>query len=163
MPNYRRLYVPGGTYAFVVTLQDRRQDYLVRFIDDFWQSYSLIQKELPFETLAITIMPDHLHTVWRLPEGEDDFSTRWKKIKTGFTKAIKHKIELPPANARGERAIWQKRFWEHLIRDEEDFDAQINYVHFNPVKHGLVKNPEEWPHSTYRKWKAANTNTKTNT
>ena len=109
------------------------------------------QKQWPFDTDAAVVLPDHLHFIWRLPEGDCDFATRIRLIKSGFTRRLPavHKS----AGRKGERNIWQPRYWEHLIRDEMDFDRHVDYIHFNPVKHGLVSTPDDWPHSTWREWK----------
>ena len=106
----------------------------------------------PFELDAAVILPDHLHCVIELPIGVTDFSLRWRLIKSHFSKSLP-KTELLSATRmrRGERGIWQRRFWEHRIRDEEDFRRHMDYIHFNPVKHGLVACVQEWPYSTFHR------------
>ena len=141
MMNYRRLYVPGGTYAFTVCLHDRRSRMLVERIDDFHRAYARVQTNHPFETIAWCVLPNHLHTIWTLPDDDFDFSTRWRLIKHGFTRAV------------GEAGLWQNRFWEHLIRDERDLSEQMDYVHWNPVKHGYVSDAADWPHSSWHRYK----------
>lgn len=150
MPNYRRLRVPGGTYFFTVTLNDRRSDLLIRHIDLLRHSFAKVRDKRPFETLAMVILPDHFHALWRLPPNDDGYSVRIRLLKEGFTKALP---DATPGRRPGERGIWQRRFWEHLIRDPDDFDAHVDYIHNNPVKHGLVAHPDDWPYSTWHDWK----------
>jgi len=146
---YRRLYVPGGTYFFTVTLADRSAWTLVKEIDLLRSVYASVIKEHPVRCDAMVVLPDHIHAVWTLPEGDADFSIRWKKIKGLFSWHCKAVGYVSPSKARkGEKGIWQRRFWEHSIRDNADFCAHVNYCHFNPVKHGLVPRPEAWPYST---------------
>jgi putative transposase len=121
-------------------------------------AYGDVVAEHPLRTEAIVVMPDHLHAVWTLPEGDSDFSTRWKKIKTRFSKSVVrggNNGGLAPTlrasaskRAKGEVGLWQRRFWEHTIRDEADFAAHVAYCHFNPVKHGFVERAEDWPYSS---------------
>lgn len=146
MPNYRRLFVPGGLYTFTVCLKDRTSRLLVDEIDAFHAAYAKTQIKYPFETLAWCILPDHVHMIWKLPDDDHDFSVRWRLIKTHFTKSLPNVVD---GQRLGERGLWQRRFWEHLVRDERDLEAQMNYVHFNPVKHGLVDHPDAWPHSSW--------------
>lgn len=152
MPNYRRLFVPGGTCFFTLTLQDRRSRLLTDEIDRLRAAYRKVSSERPFETVAMCVVPDHLHCVWTLPEDDADFSTRWRLIKTAFTKSI---ADSGKGRRKGARGIWQRRFWEHYVRDEKDLEACVNYVHWNPVKHGLAENVEDWPHSTWRRFHSA--------
>lgn len=118
-----------------------------------------IRDELVFETVAIVLLPDHLHAVWTLPQGDNDYSTRWKQIKDKFTQdwlaAGGSELPVTPSQKkRGHRGIWQRRFWEHTIRDEEDLENHVDYIHYNPVKHGHAKRPWDWPYSTFRKFVA---------
>ncbi len=154
MPNYRRLYVPGGTYFFTVNLRDRRSRLLVEEIETLRQAYRYACSHHPFETLAICVLPDHLHCLWALPDGDHDFSTRWRLIKTEFSRAIAKPVAAELERAKGERGIWQRRFWEHAIRNERDFDAHFDYIHYNPVKHGHVIHPDHGPHSSWHRYKA---------
>jgi putative transposase len=102
------------------------------------------------------VLPDHLHCVWTLPPGDADFSNRWKAIKIRFVQAIPDTERRSAVRAAcGERAIWQRRFWEHAIRDETDYARHVDYVHFNPVKHGHVQRVADWPYSSFRRWVAA--------
>jgi putative transposase len=153
MPNYRRLYVPGGTYFFTVNLRDRRSRLLVEHIDDLRAAYAYVAARHPFTTVAVCVLPEHLHCLWTLPADDRDFSTRWRLIKTEFSRAIPKTVDAHTDLRDGERGIWQRRFWEHLIRDERDFDAHLGYIHFNPVKHGHVTNVDDWPHSSWHRFK----------
>lgn len=155
--DYRRVWQPGGTYFFTLVLAHRRgNDLLVRHIDALREAVRIVRRRHPFIIHAWVVLPDHLHCVIELPEGDQDFATRWLLIKTSFSKAI------PPGESRSrsrqrrnERGIWQRRYWEHLIRNQEDFNAHVNYVHFNPLKHGLVDSLSDWPYSTYHRMTAA--------
>lgn len=152
MTEYRRYRAAGGCYFFTVTLLDRRSALLVREIEALRMAVRRVRAAKPFHIDAWVVLPEHLHCVWTLPEGDSDFSGRWKDIKTIFSK------RLPGGEARsasrvgkGERGIWQRRFWEHTIRDERDYAAHVDYVHFNPVKHGLVTDVAAWPYSTFHR------------
>ena len=153
MPNYRRVWVPGGTYFFTVNLLERRHRLLVDRIDDLRSAFQAAHSARRFEVLAIVVLPDHLHCLWRLPQGDLDNANRWAQIKAGFSRRL-------PANecrsaqrvARRERGIWQRRYWEHLIRDENDLRRHVEYIHFNPVKHGHAVRPSEWPYSSFHRW-----------
>jgi putative transposase len=146
---YRRLYVPGGTYFFTVNLAKRGANTLVEEVDLLRSVYSVVTAEYPVICEAMVVLPDHIHAVWTLPQGDADYSIRWKKIKATFSKHCKAGGYAHPSKARkGEKGIWQRRFWEHTIRDAGDFHKHVAYCHFNPVKHGLVKRPEDWPYST---------------
>ena len=150
MVEYRRKRVPGGTYFFTVTLQDRSASLLTTHAGLLGEAMRDIRLTHPFETIAIVILPDHLHAVWRLPEGDSDYSTRWRLIKAGFTRQLK--IDRIPASERKGRSLWARRFWEHSIRDEEDLRKHVEYVHGNPLKHGLAERMEDWPWSSYRRY-----------
>ncbi len=143
------MYVPGGTYFFTVNLADRGSDLLIREIDLLRSAYAAVTKEHPVICEAMVILPDHLHAVWTLPEGDADFSIRWKKIKASFSQHCMYEGKPRPSKTRkGELGIWQRRFWEHCIRDDADFAAHMEYCHWNPVKHGFVERAEDWPYST---------------
>jgi putative transposase len=158
MPQYVRLYEPGATYFFTV-LTHKRRPFLTsalgrRCLRAAWKE---IGQELPFETLAVCLLQDHLHCLWALPEEDDDFSTRWRKLKTRFTRLFLTGggIEGPrnaSRKARGERGVWQRRGWEHKIRDMDDYVNHFDYIHFNPVMHGHVNYPEDWPWSTFHRY-----------
>jgi len=151
MPDYRRAWLSGGTYFFTVNLLERRDnDLLTRHINMLRDVVRSVRSRHPFIIHGWVVLPEHLHCVIELPENDTDFSTRWRLIKSDFSKALpKDERRSKVRVKRGERGIWQRRFWEHLIRDEADFYAHMDYVHFNPVKHGLVNCVNDWPHSTF--------------
>jgi putative transposase len=152
MPNYRRAFVPGATWFFTVNLFDRDSRLLVERIDDFRDSVRDTRRRFPFHIDAMVVLPDHLHAVWTLPDGDSDFPLRWRLIKVGFSKSVPNDEWRPKARrARGERGIWQRRYWEHLIRNERDLAHHVAYCWFNPVKHGLVANVEDWPYSSFHR------------
>lgn len=156
MPNYRRWFVPGGTYFFTVNLVRRDSRLLVDRIDELRAAYAHAARCQPFETIAICVLPNHLHCIWALPEGDSDFSGRWRRIKSGFTRRLPRASDLVPGRRPGERGIWQRRFWEHVITDTEDLAEHIAYIHGNPVKHRLVTDIDEWPFSSWHRSKREN-------
>ena len=152
MPDYRRNRVPGGTYFFTVNLRDRRSNLLTTYIDALRNAVRNVRQRTPFHIDAWVVLPDHLHCLWTLPEGDADFPGRWHRIKMGFTKAIPNtESRSPMMTHRGERGLWQRRYWEHTIRDERDYAAHMDYIHFNPVKHGHAPHPADWPCSTFHR------------
>ena len=152
MVDYRRNRVPGGTYFFTVNLLDRRSCLLVEQIDLLREAVRAVKRRRPFQIDAWVVLPDHLHAVWTLPEGDADYSGRWRSIKIAFAKGLP-KTERRSAVRlnKGERGIWQRRFWEHTIRDDADYAAHVDYVHVNPLKHGLVERLAEWPYSSFHR------------
>ncbi|MBP6748035.1 MAG: transposase [Xanthomonadaceae bacterium] len=154
MPNYRRLWVPGGTWFFTVNLLQRRDnDLLVREIDRLRDCVARERGRRPFSIMAWVVLPEHMHWIWRLPEGDADFAMRWRRIKTDFSLGIEKTEHRSSARiVRGERGIWQRRYWEHAIRDEVDLWRHVDYIHYNPVKHGLVANVADWPHSSFHRY-----------
>lgn len=149
---YRRNRVPGGTYFFTVTLLDRSSDLLVRQVDLLRAAFRSVRTERTFTIDAMVVLPDHLHTVWTLPEGDVDYSGRWRAIKSHFTHACRVRgAELTP-DRRGEYRLWQRRFWEHTIRDETDLQRHVDYIHYNPVKHGHVLQVMDWPYSSFHRY-----------
>lgn len=149
MSRYRRLHVPGGTYFFTVNLANRQDDLLVTNIAALRAAYALVLGTMPVETRAIVVLPDHLHAIWTMPEGDSDFPTRWKRIKREFTILIGQQRNRSTSKwIKGEAGIWQRRYWERLIRDEAEREAALRYVWTNPVKHGLVRRAVDWPHSS---------------
>jgi putative transposase len=161
MAEYRRWYVPGGTYFFTLVTYRRQPLFKApearRLLGNIMRKYAV---NLPFQTIAIVLLPDHIHCLWSLPTEDVDYSIRWKKIKRDFTCAwLEHgKKELAVSNSRrkrGGRGVWQRRFWEHVIRDELDLERHCDYIHYNPVKHGYVKQPWDWTWSTFRRFVAA--------
>ena len=156
MPDYRRNRIPGATYFFTVTLLDRRSDLLVTHIDVLREAVRNVHQALPFRIDGWVVLPDHMHCLWTLPPNDSAFSVRWKRIKTAFSKSL---ADVEPRSSvmlrRGERGIWQRRYWEHTIRDDGDYTAHMDYIHFNPVKHGLVEHPGDWTFSSFRRCVAA--------
>jgi len=152
MPDYRRNRVPGGIYFFTVNLLDRRSDLLVTRIDALRDAVRFARARAPFHIDARVTLPNHLNCVWTLPEGDADFPSRWRSIKIAFSKSLPPTEARSPAMVRrGERGIWQQRHWEHTIRDDRNYAAHLDYIHFNPVKHGLVEHPADWPFSSFRR------------
>jgi putative transposase len=152
MANYRRAKIAGGTFFFTLTLADRSSDLLVREIDRLRCIYARVQEQRPFETVAICILPDHLHAIWSLPENDFDCAQRWNLIKGGFSRGLPAAARSASQVAKREKGIWQRRYWEHAIRNETDLARHIDYVHFNPVKHGLVSRVSDWPHSSFHRY-----------
>lgn len=149
MSNYRRLYIPGGSCFFTVALADRGSSALVDEITLLRDVVRAVRTEHPFGVDAMVVLPDHLHAVWTLPPGDADFSVRWKKIKAGFARHCHARGTPSRSKARkGEKGIWQRRFWEHAIRDAEDWRTHVRYCWTNPVKHGLVESAVDWPYSS---------------
>ena len=147
MSNYRRARRRGATYFFTVVTHQRtpwfdREERVEILRDAFRRTLA----ERPLSMEAVVVLPDHLHCLWRLPEGGDDFSGRWREIK----KRVSRRLD-PDGNTRGERSVWQRRFWEHRIRDERDWRNHMDYIHYNPVKHGLAERPGDWPWSSFGK------------
>ncbi len=152
MADYRRVWVQGGTYFFTVNLRDRREELLVQHIGALREAVRREKARAPFQIDAWVVLPEHMHCIWTLPQGDADFATRWGMIKASFSRLVPGGTATTASRARrGERGIWQRRFWEHCIRDETDFGAHMDYVHFNPVRHGLVRHPGDWPYSTFRR------------
>src|SRR5215510_1383493 len=152
MPNYRRAFVPGGCWFFTVTLLQRRQPLLVERIESLREAVAATRRSLPFTIDAFVVLPDHLHAIWTLPPGDADFSTRWRLIKSRFARALPKSEWLSSVRlARNERGIWQRRFWEHLIRDEADYARHVEYCYINPVKHGQVSRVRDWPYSSFHR------------
>jgi putative transposase len=158
MPNYRRLYVPGGTVFLTITTYKRiplfRESCTV---DRLREAIAAVIKELPFEFVAAVVLPDHLHFIWTMPANDSGYSKRVGRMKVEFTKSLRGARSLPEnvsASRRKHREsdVWQRRFYDHMIRDDQDFEDHLHYIHYNPVKHGLVTCPHLWPHSSFRKW-----------
>lgn len=149
MPNYRRYHHPGGMFFFTVNLRDRRSNLLTENFDLFMSIYQKQSEARPFHTHSYVILPDHIHCIWELPDGDSDYATRWRLIKTAFSKAMPKSGEPDIKLRKGERGIWQRRYWEHYIRDEKDFENHMDYIRHNPVKHGYVDHPHDWQ---YARW-----------
>ncbi len=154
MVQYRRNFVAGGTYFFTVALRDRRSDLLIRHIDVLREAFNTTRASRPFRTEALIVLPDHLHAVWSLPPDDSDFASRWRAIKSRFVRDLSRAGVSLLRNDRGEALVWQRRFWEHTIGEEDDFERHVDYIHFNPVKHGLVSRPADWPYSTFHRFVA---------
>jgi putative transposase len=153
MPQYVRAKTKGYVFFFTVVLADRRSNLLLDQIDRLRDSYRQVQRHRPFETIAICVLPDHLHALWTLPEGDADFSTRWSLIKSGFSRGINSALSRSTSKiSKREKGIWQRRYWEHAIRDDADYERHVDYIHFNPVKHGYVTRVADWPHSTFHRY-----------
>ena len=152
MVHYRRNFLAGGTYFFTVTLADRRSGLLVEHIDALRDAFSTARRERPFALDAVVVLPDHLHAILTLPSDDADFSGRWRRIKGHFSRSLIDAATTVKRTPNGELALWQRRFWEHTIRDESDFARHVDYIHFNPVKHGLVARVHDWPHSSFHRY-----------
>ncbi len=163
MSAYRRWMLPGETYFFTVVTYRRRRIFdreaNVRLLGDVMRSVRIAS---PFRTIAMVILPDHVHCIWSLPRGDPDFSTRWKRIKRDFTikllgngwESNDHRIS-PERRSRGERGVWQRGFWEHVVRDEAELERLCDYIHYNPTKHGHASSPADWPWSTFARFVAS--------
>ncbi|EIV5416736.1 REP-associated tyrosine transposase [Klebsiella aerogenes] len=139
MSNYRRSYIPGGCWFFTVNLQNRHSDLLTRRIDHLRAAIACAKRKRPFQINSWVVLPEHMHCIWTLPEGDSDYSGRWREIKKSFTRAL------------AQNQIWQPRFWEHAIRNDEDYRRHMDYVYINPVKHRLVGRVSDWPYSTFHR------------
>ncbi|MBW4604061.1 MAG: transposase [Calothrix sp. FI2-JRJ7] len=156
-PEYRRLKHQGGTYFFTLVTYDRypwlcNED--ARFA--LRTSMNRVRQKYPFKIDVFVLLPEHFHCILTLPEGDSDFATRWRLIKYLVTKRYADKLALQypiseSRQKRGERNLWQRRFWEHLIRDDRDYENHCNYIHYNPVKHGLCNSPQDWKYSSYHR------------
>lgn len=152
MSNYRRNRVPGATYFFTVNLQDRLSNLLITEIETLRTAIRSTRTRHPFHIDAWVVLPDHMHCLWTLPPNDFDFPIRWQMIKTTFSRSTpRPKTQRPSAQLKRETNIWQRRYWEHTLRDDQDYAAHIDYIHFNPVKHGLAAHPADWPYSTFAK------------
>jgi putative transposase len=153
MSRYRRVKIDSGVFFFTVVLADRSSAILIQHVERLRRIYGMVQQRYPFETVAICVLPDHIHAVWSLPEGDADYPLRWSLIKSGFTRGLKAEaVRSPSKLAKRERGIWQRRYWEHAIRDDADLERHVDYIHFNPVKHGYVSRVCDWPHSSFHRY-----------
>jgi putative transposase len=136
-----------------VNIAEQRKDLLVRHQEALRNAFNAEQERAPFTVVAFVILPDHLHAIWRLPSGDSDYSNRWRRIKADFSKALPASERVSASKRdKGERGVWQRRFWEHTIQDEGDLQRHVDYIHFNPVKHGYVNRVADWPHSTFHSY-----------
>jgi putative transposase len=153
MANYRRNFAVGGTYFFTVNLADRRRTLLTEHIGLLRASFRSVRARHPFTIEAAVILPEHLHTIWTLPDGDADFATRWRLIKSTFSRNLAPREAVSASRAaKSERGIWQRRYWEHTVRDDDDFARHLDYIHFNPVKHGHAARVHDWPYSSFHRW-----------
>jgi putative transposase len=155
MPEYRRIFIPGGTFFFTIVTYERQPLF---FNPDtrqlFRKAVHAVLDTHPFCEVAYCILPDHIHTIWTLPEHDSDYPIRWRAIKGNFSRWYQELFGLLTVNneshqKRGEATIWQRRYWEHLIRDDFDYENHMDYIHYNPVRHGLVTRPQDWKWSSF--------------
>lgn len=154
MKRYRRNYQMGATYFFTICLEDRNSDLLITHIQELRTAFRKTYLKMPFITDAMVIMPDHIHALWTMPPDDSDFSTRIRLFKSHFSRNISPILKHTLNNNRlkhKEVGIWQQRFWEHTIYDDADYQRHMDYIHFNPIKHGLVKNLNDWEYSTFHR------------
>ena len=153
---YRRAKIAGGTYFFTLVTYNRNQIFNnPENVELLRQSFRYVMEKHPLTIEAAVILPDHLHCIWTLPDDDYDFSTRWRLIKSYFSRKCQETYQGKITDSRKkkqEKAIWQRRFWEHCIKDEEDYNNHIDYIHYNPVKHGLVKAPKDWQYSSFKRY-----------
>jgi len=158
MPDYRRSYVKGGTYFFTVVTYGRLPILTSKPARDILhQVWAEVKERFYFDTIAICLLPDHLHCIWRLPEGDANYPVRWKEIKRRFT--LRYLAEVGPGEERNlsrqkkhEAAVWQRRYWEHTLSSQEDIEEHLDYIHYNPIKHGYVKQSSNWPFSSFSRY-----------
>ena len=152
MTAYRRNAVAGSSYFFTVNLADRRGALLTDNIELLRAAFREVRRRHPFAIEAIVVLPEHLHAIWTLPAGDGDFPKRWRLIKTIFSRGIPAGEPLSASRRqKHERGLWQRRYWEHTIRDDDDFARHADYIHCNPVKHGYVDRPQDWPFSSFHR------------
>lgn len=156
MVGYRRARVTGACYFLTFALQDRSSDLLVRHHLELGRALRFMQQRKPCRLPAIVLLPDHVHMLMTLPAGDADYSSRIRLCKSRFVSALRRRGDVDVRlNAKGEANVWQRRFWEHLIRDEQDFAAHVDYIHINPLKHGLVERLEDWRFSSFHRYAQA--------
>jgi putative transposase len=152
MTNYRRNFVPGGCKFFTVNLAERKSRLLTDHVDLLRGAFRYARGRYPFTIEAIVVLPDHLHSIWSLPDNDADYATRWRLIKAAFSRTLPAGERISSSRLRkGERGIWQRRYWEHTLRDERDYERHVDYIHFNPVKHGWVTCVRDWPYSSFHR------------
>ncbi|MFA5055264.1 MAG: transposase [Dehalococcoidia bacterium] len=153
MPDYRRAYIKGGTFFFTVVTNGRCPTFSDKTAVDLLKaSFRRVMLAHPFKMDSIVVLPDHFHCIWMLPENDSDFSMRWRLIKSDFSRnylGSSASIKSASRQMKKERGIWQRRFWEHMIRDKADLNTHRDYIHYNPVKHGLVDSPAKWEYSSF--------------
>ena len=152
MVRYRRNFIPGGSFFFTVNLAERRLRLLTENINVLRAAFRETRARHPFVIEAIVVLPDHLHAIWSLPENDCDYSMRWRLLKSAFSRMLPAGERISESRrGKGERGIWQRRDWEHTLREERDLVRHIDYIHFNPVKHGHVTRVADWPHSSFHR------------
>jgi len=153
---YKRLLIPGASCFFTVVTHSRRPILKKeQSITTLKKAFQSVRAKYPFQINAMVVLPDHIHCIWTLPKDDTDYATRWRLIKTWFTKHcdVEFRVDQDDSRkSRNEQAIWQHRYWEHVIRDETDLENHIAYIHYNPVKHGYVKSVKDWPYSTFHRY-----------
>ncbi|MGF1538428.1 MAG: transposase [Elainellaceae cyanobacterium] len=153
---YRRAATAGATYFFTVVTYQRQPAFdTPEAIALLRNAFRTVKANHPFRIEAIAVMPDHLHCIWTLPPGDANFSMRWRLIKSMFSRSCPDRYRRHRNLSRlrkQEQAIWQRRFWEHQIRNEQDFRQHVDYIHYNPVRHGLVDSPRDWPYSSFHRY-----------
>ncbi len=160
MTNYRRVKIEGGTYFFTQVTHERQPWLCTEIARSLLRSaFIKVRKKYPFAIDAIVLLPDHIHCIWTLPPNDSDYATRWRLIKSEVTKQGRSQLQLQTSRSnsrqkRGEQNLWQRRFWEHWIRDETDFERYFDYIHYNPVKHGLCHQASEWKYSSFHRYVA---------
>ena len=154
MTEYHRTYVSGATWFFTVNLAQRKGNHLlVNHLDKLRQAFRYIKRKHPYRMDAVVILPDHLHCIWTLPPGDSNYSTRWNLLKGHFSRTVDRGEQISESRQkRRERGVWQRRFWEHMVRDQRDFNRHVDYIHWNPVKHGWVKQVTDWPYSSFHEY-----------
>ena len=153
MTAYRRDRTPGACWFFTLNLADRQQSLLTEQISLLRFSFRTAMQRHPWRIDAIVILPNHLHALCTLPPGDSDFAMRWRLIKTGFARALPQGEKISVSrHSKGERGIWQRRYWEHRIRDSADFNQHVAYIHQNPLKHGHVQCVADWPWSSFHRY-----------
>ena len=150
---YRRSDVAGGTFFFTINLANRSSQLLTDRVDLLRHSIRKVRQAHPFDIVAMVILPDHLHAIWKMPDGDNDYPLRWSLIKAGFSRVLEKTEHISKARMRKrERGIWQRRYWEHQLRSDTDMARHVNYIHINPVKHGYVNAPVEWPYTSLHQY-----------
>jgi len=158
MPDYKRWFCAGGTYFFTIVTYNRRKIFCdAHARASLHHAMAEVQASRPFEMLSVVLLPDHCHCIWKMAADDDNFSVRWGMIKRRFTRLWLtcggQDVSVSPSRTkRGESGVWQRRFWEHLIRDQQDFARHMDYIHYNPVKHGYVRCPHQFQHSSFHRW-----------
>jgi putative transposase len=159
MPNYHRAWLPGGTFFFTLVTNQRKPIFLEADAREILRESFMygMEKAGSIHINAICLLPDHLHCIWTLPENDSDYSTRWKIIKAYFSRHYLQQggnpgLVTPSKDHNGELGVWQRRFWEHTLRDENDLNLHIDYIYYNPVKHGLVQSVYAWPWSSFHRY-----------